>query len=1098
MYQGSIDNITLFSRFKDADFISYSIKIKSFLTSISSVIYSSQNTIFDKFNMVNVNQYFTEEEKIDILSDLINAEYRCGYTGNAISDIDIKKYRDNIIKSDSYEDKLKLADELLPSLIMKINLNKTSMFVIDFYLIEKGTLEETKLPFHYSMRLAPNGTYIDSSFIKCKKFGDYDMSINKTNNIGNNYGIPHITFECNDGKKRTAYMYENDVIFDNETSNILQGGDFKSGDIHGGVGSSIDKKETSKGSKSDKSNKSNKSDKSDKSNKSGKSNKSDKSNKSEKIQPILPIPIDDNNICDSFSISSVTKNIHMYLNVSKNINPNDYFNNLIELLENKAHISNITNLILIKNNNNEYHNSCIQKNNGEKKILETYIRMAMCAVVKLLTDFKNYYDSKILSILLKRNPKNKLISYIKNVEDKEKIDKDIHNFNNIARHYELYSLNNLICSINAEKDYKKFLTLSIKNYNDYISMYKSYKKKVFKLLLDKKYIDKIINSLLSLQKEYNDIIIKYNEYVINTIKSYFSYTHINITGLQDYTNISEYIVKPHDFINMINVNRFNFSDKRLENYYLVLPLNLKDYGNDTNLEEKIYYHINDNNIEVYLLKLFNSTNYKNSTNFNMVYFNNIIFDVFTDYFDNLIEIIIDKTENKIDEDEYNSRIDEIKLKYNILKDIISQNNDLVKVYNKNKKEMVNKYKKIYKNDTIISTLLNIDIFKYLPPEPTTITNIKYLRSIRTGNIDIDKLSSVSTLGTLGTLGTRDTRKTQSKISSIRGGMPPKKSQKSQTTDVKTTDYKNMIIENLKILSEYEKLNKEPFKARAYNKVIDSIELTNLPITNIEDIQSINGVGDKISTKIKELIETGKMSAVENALKDPKYSLQIQLGKLYGVGPVKINELMNKITSFEELYERKDELLNDKQKLGLLYYNDMSLRIPMSEGKKHYKIIDKIFKETNDKIEFELVGSYRRQNKDMGDIDILIKNSSDLNLKTLVSNLMSSGYIIETLASGKSKFMGLCKLSPKLPARRIDILIADPSYYYFALLYFTGSYTFNIYMRKIALEKGYSLSEYGLKDKTKKHIDTSEIIKTEEDIFKFLDIPYVPPNKRNIV
>ena len=135
MYQGSIDNITLFSRFKDADFISYSIKIKSFLTSISSVIYSSQNTIFDKFNMVDVNQYFTEEEKIDILSDLINAEYRCGYTGNAISDIDIKKYRDNIIKSDSYEDKLKLADELLPTLKMKINLNKTSMFVIDFYLI---------------------------------------------------------------------------------------------------------------------------------------------------------------------------------------------------------------------------------------------------------------------------------------------------------------------------------------------------------------------------------------------------------------------------------------------------------------------------------------------------------------------------------------------------------------------------------------------------------------------------------------------------------------------------------------------------------------------------------------------------------------------------------------------------------------------------------------------------------------------------------------------------------------------------------------------------------------------------------------------------
>ena len=84
--------------------------------------------------------------------------------------------------------------------------------------------------------------------------------------------------------------------------------------------------------------------------------------------------------------------------------------------------------------------------------------------------------------------------------------------------------------------------------------------------------------------------------------------------------------------------------------------------------------------------------------------------------------------------------------------------------------------------------------------------------------------------------------------------------------------------------------------RAYNKVIDSIELTEGAISNTDDIKNINGIGDKIATKIKELIETGKMSAVESALKDPRFSLQKQLGKLYGVGPVKINELMDKIIS----------------------------------------------------------------------------------------------------------------------------------------------------------------------------------------------------------
>jgi DNA polymerase/3'-5' exonuclease PolX len=312
------------------------------------------------------------------------------------------------------------------------------------------------------------------------------------------------------------------------------------------------------------------------------------------------------------------------------------------------------------------------------------------------------------------------------------------------------------------------------------------------------------------------------------------------------------------------------------------------------------------------------------------------------------------------------------------------------------------------------------------------------------------------------------------------------------------DYKRAIIDNLKILEDFDKLNKEPFKARAYGKVIDSLEIFEGPINNMDDIKNINGIGEKINAKIKELIETGKMTAVERALNDPQFSLQKKLGKLYGVGPVKINELMSNISTFEELYERP-ELLNEKQKIGLKYYDDMNMRIPMSEGKKHYKIIDTIFKKVYKDIEFELVGSYRRQNKDMGDIDILIKNRDDLNIKKLVSELTVGGYIIETLASGKSKFMGLCKLSPELPARRIDILIADPSYYYFALLYFTGSYSFNIYMRRVALEKGWSLSEYGIKNNnTKKFIDTTDIIKSEEDIFNYLAIPYVPPNKRDMI
>lgn len=68
---------------------------------------------------------------------------------------------------------------------------------------------------------------------------------------------------------------------------------------------------------------------------------------------------------------------------------------------------------------------------------------------------------------------------------------------------------------------------------------------------------------------------------------------------------------------------------------------------------------------------------------------------------------------------------------------------------------------------------------------------------------------------------------------------------------------------------------------------------------------------------------------------------------------------------------------------------------------------------------------------------------------------------------------------------------------FALLYFTGSGAFNVAMRNLAIQKGYSLSEYGLKHLQGPHKDTfvNHLFENEEDIFKFLEIKYIPPHQR---
>jgi DNA polymerase/3'-5' exonuclease PolX len=304
--------------------------------------------------------------------------------------------------------------------------------------------------------------------------------------------------------------------------------------------------------------------------------------------------------------------------------------------------------------------------------------------------------------------------------------------------------------------------------------------------------------------------------------------------------------------------------------------------------------------------------------------------------------------------------------------------------------------------------------------------------------------------------------------------------------------KDAIIGHLKILMDAEKLNKQPFKARAYKNAIETLKPLK-DIKDIKDIEGLPGIGVKIHEKIKEYLESGTIKEADNLSKNnDKFTLQNKLLNIYGVGPTKVKELLSKIKTFDDLYlETNQELLNNKQKIGLVYYDDLLQKTPYKEAEEHNKYIGNILKN----IEYNMVGSFRRKKELIGDIDILIKDNPNFNLKRFLKQMTDDGYILESLANGKNKFMGICKLKDNIP-RRIDILVADANYY-FALLYFTGSYQYNIVMRNKALEMGYSLSEYGFKDKNTGNFldDLNKTVKNEKDIFKILGIKYVKPEDR---
>ena len=318
----------------------------------------------------------------------------------------------------------------------------------------------------------------------------------------------------------------------------------------------------------------------------------------------------------------------------------------------------------------------------------------------------------------------------------------------------------------------------------------------------------------------------------------------------------------------------------------------------------------------------------------------------------------------------------------------------------------------------------------------------------------------------------------------------KKIPKSSLKTYQRNFNKENIIKNLEIIKDYEHYNNEKYKVIAYNNAINNIIVYDKEIIDLNDIANIEGIGKSIYEKIKELFLNGSISYIENNINnDDDYNFKQLLLNIYGIGPVNAKKIIDKgIKSFNEL-KRNLNLLNEKKKIGVKYYEDLNKKIPLNEFNKHIKIIESKLKKYN--LTYDFVGSYRRGYDNMGDIDLLIKddNNSKFELKNLIKELIDDNYVIEILASGKNKFMGIVKINNN-PVRHFDILIAPKNEYYYSLLYFTGSKIFNVALRHyVKTNFNLSLSEHGFKD-------TDIKVNSEEDIFKFLKLPYIKPNNRN--
>ena len=310
-----------------------------------------------------------------------------------------------------------------------------------------------------------------------------------------------------------------------------------------------------------------------------------------------------------------------------------------------------------------------------------------------------------------------------------------------------------------------------------------------------------------------------------------------------------------------------------------------------------------------------------------------------------------------------------------------------------------------------------------------------------------------------------------------------------------------VAKLLRMMASYLEMRGVVFKPQAYEKAAYSVEALDEDIEEFvkkkgkEGLMELPGVGESIAEKIIEYLKTGKIKELEDLKKEVPVDIET-LTSIEGVGP-KIVYKLYKALGIKNIDDLEKACLDHKirrlpgfgekseEKIlkGIQFFKQgggraiLGFIIPVVEELVNYLKASGFAKEVVP------AGSYRRRKETIGDIDILATSDKP---EKLMDYFVKFDGISDVLAKGPTKTMVRLKIG--LDA---DLRVVSEESFGAALAYFTGSKDHNIVMRELAIKKGWKLNEYGLFDKNGKMIAG----RTEEEIYKALDLEWIPPEMR---
>ena len=302
------------------------------------------------------------------------------------------------------------------------------------------------------------------------------------------------------------------------------------------------------------------------------------------------------------------------------------------------------------------------------------------------------------------------------------------------------------------------------------------------------------------------------------------------------------------------------------------------------------------------------------------------------------------------------------------------------------------------------------------------------------------------------------------------------------------------------IAEFLDADKVSFKSYAYRRAAASLENLGEDIFNIykkdgiKGLKEIDGIGESIAEHIEEYLKTGKIKIYEKYKKSLPLKID-ELTKVEGLGIRKIKILYNKlgIKNLKDL-ERSAKAgkiaplfgFGEKTEKNILQGIEFLKRdkgrfllgeiLPVAED-----ILQKI-KSLKEVDKASLAGSVRRKKETIGDVDILVVTKNPQKVTDYFTNIEG---VEKVWAKGNTKSSVRVR-----EGFDIDLRTVPEKSYGSALQYFTGNKDHNILTRKIAIERGLKLSEYGLFKGLKQIAG-----QTEEGVYNALGMKYPEPEIR---